>query len=133
MPTWGVRTHNHFAWIVYILHFLLALANSGFGATFEKYSWTQTLDDVSITIPVEKHIRGKDIDCRITPTHLYMGIRGCEPILDVGYEHPLFHCRDPSSNELRWRTLFGRLRAKMEVVSFVSTSIKTRDRHGGDM
>ncbi|EFA82684.1 nuclear distribution-like protein [Heterostelium album PN500] len=34
------------------------------------YTWTQTLSEVSVTIKTEKPVRGKDLDIKITQTHL---------------------------------------------------------------
>ena len=57
--------------------------NNGFGADFERYSWVQTLHDVTITIPVNASLRARNVDCRIEPNHLYICIKGEEsPILN---------------------------------------------------
>ena len=61
-----------------------SVANEGFGADFERYSWVQTLHDATITIPVSLSLRARDVDCRILPKHLFVSIRGeSSPILDV--------------------------------------------------
>lgn len=66
--------------------FSLFLADSHFGATLEKYSWSQTVDDVTVTIPIASSIKAKNIDCRIEPNHLYICIRGeATPILNVPF------------------------------------------------
>ena len=63
---------------------ILFVANSGFGTDFERYSWVQTLHDVTITIPVNTSLRSRNVDCRIEPSHLYVYLRGEEsPLLNV--------------------------------------------------
>ena len=109
------------------------VANSGFGATYERYSWSQTLDDVSVIIPVDQHIRGKDIDCRITPTHLYMGIRGEQPILDVVNMLFRIDCRARCTSASKQKTLFGRLIVNVVVVLFALNSIRMEIIFGGSI
>lgn len=41
-----------------------------------KYVWTQTLSEVSITIPVPDNTRGKDLNVTIGRNHLQVGLRG---------------------------------------------------------
>ena len=66
--------------------FSLFLADSHFGATLGKYSWSQTVDDVTVTIPIASSIRARNIDCRIEPNYLYVCIRGeSTPILNVPF------------------------------------------------
>lgn len=55
--------------------------NVGNGADLEKYSWTQTLKDANILIPVPKGTGAKQISCEITRTHLTVGMKGAPPIL----------------------------------------------------
>ena len=59
------------------------LANEGFGASFDAYSWTQTVKNVTILIPVPASTKGRNVDCRIEPKHLVVGLRGSSPVLDV--------------------------------------------------
>ena len=44
---------------------LFAGPNSGNGANFEHYSWTQTLAEVSVTVPLPKGTKGRDCDVTI--------------------------------------------------------------------
>jgi len=55
----------------------------GNGGVTDKYSWTQTLQDVNITVPVPAGMKGKDIVCDIGSTHLKFGLRGQTPLVDV--------------------------------------------------
>lgn len=65
-------------------HGFESVANEGFGADFERYSWVQTLHDATVTVPVSLSLRARDVDCRILPKHLFVSIRGeASPILDV--------------------------------------------------
>ena len=48
----------------------------GNGGTVEgKYSWTQTLSEVTVTVPVPLNTRGKDLAVTIGKTHLKVGVR----------------------------------------------------------
>ena len=62
--------------------FLYTAVNAGNGADFPTYSWTQTLAEVVIIIPVPAGTKGKMCDVSITRTHLRAGLRGSEPIID---------------------------------------------------
>src|SRR5437763_1714570 len=48
------------------------------------YKWTQTIKDVDITVPVPGNIKGKDLDVVIKKQRLKVGLRGQEPIMEVG-------------------------------------------------
>lgn len=48
------------------------------------YKWTQTIGDVDLSAIIPANIKGKDLDVKITKTSLKAGIRGQEPIIDVG-------------------------------------------------
>ena len=84
-------------------------------------------------IPVDQHIRGKDIDCRITPTHLYMGIRGEQPILDVVNMLFRIDCRARCTSASKQKTLFGRLIVNVVVVLFALNSIRMEIIFGGSI
>eukprot|EP00002_Diphylleia_rotans_P020757 TRINITY_DN4032_c0_g1_i2.p1 TRINITY_DN4032_c0_g1~~TRINITY_DN4032_c0_g1_i2.p1 ORF type:complete len:167 (+),score=40.29 TRINITY_DN4032_c0_g1_i2:42-503(+) len=46
------------------------------------YRWSQSVDEVSITIILSPGIRGKDISCKITANKLFLQIKGQSPIFD---------------------------------------------------
>jgi hypothetical protein len=52
------------------------------------YKWTQTIQDVDITIPIAANLRGKDLNVKITKTKLFVAIKGQDPIIDVGNPLP---------------------------------------------
>lgn len=58
--------------------------NAGNGANLEHYSWTQTLSDVEITVPlpVAKPVKGKELTVSIEKKHLKAGIKGQPLIID---------------------------------------------------
>eukprot|EP00729_Bicosta_minor_P011282 gene11282-554_t len=56
--------------------------NDGNGANLETYSWTQTLQDVEIRIPLDCKVRGKDVTVVIAKKHLKVGKKGAPLILD---------------------------------------------------
>ena len=47
------------------------------------YKWTQTIQDLDITIDVPSNLRGKDIVVDMTRTKLKVGVKGQEPFIDV--------------------------------------------------
>lgn len=47
------------------------------------YKWTQTIQDVDITVPVPGNLKGRDLDVVITKKKLKVGVKGQTPIIDV--------------------------------------------------
>lgn len=64
------------------------IPNSGKGADFEKYSWTQRLGEVTITIPVPAGTRGKQVNCKITDKGLVVKRLG-ETLLEGEFHKPV--------------------------------------------
>ncbi|XP_067646518.1 nuclear migration protein nudC isoform X2 [Eurosta solidaginis] len=58
--------------------------NAGNGCTFDNYSWTQTLQEVEIKIPIKNSssLRAKDVSVIIGKSSLLVGLKGQEPILN---------------------------------------------------
>ena len=52
------------------VHFLNAEPNAGNGADLERYSWTQSLQDLAIAIPVPPGTKGRACDVSISKTRL---------------------------------------------------------------
>ncbi len=63
--------------------------NAGNGADLEAYSWTQTLAEVVICIPVPPGTRGRDCDVSIARTRLRAGLKGATPALDGPLPSPI--------------------------------------------
>lgn len=55
--------------------------NSGNGADLDRYSWTQTLSDVTVTVPVPAGTKGRDVAVHIAKSSLKVGLKGAEPIV----------------------------------------------------
>lgn len=49
------------------------------------YTWSQTLSEVTMHIPVPEGTRGRDVNCKITPTKLSVGLKSQTPIVEVAY------------------------------------------------
>jgi HSP20 family molecular chaperone IbpA len=47
------------------------------------YKWTQTVKDVDITVPIAGNFKGRDLDVKLTKTHLKVAVKGQDPIIDV--------------------------------------------------
>ncbi|KAJ4913496.1 Protein BOBBER 2 [Raphanus sativus] len=56
--------------------------NKGNGLDFEKYSWTQNLQEVTITIPVPSGTSSRSVTCEIKKNRLKVGLKGQDPIID---------------------------------------------------
>lgn len=51
-------------------------------AELPKFTWTQTDHDITINMPVEKQIKGKDVVFNLTGSSLTLGIKGQAPVID---------------------------------------------------
>ncbi|CAM9247338.1 unnamed protein product [Choristocarpus tenellus] len=54
----------------------------GNGGQTDNYVWTQTLQELSISVPVPEGIKSRDIVCDITKSKLRVGVRGKEMLID---------------------------------------------------
>lgn len=59
------------------------MPNSGNGLDLDKYSWTQTLQEVTVNIPVPQGTKSRFVMCEIKKNHLKIGLKGQPPIIDV--------------------------------------------------
>ncbi|KAF2540762.1 hypothetical protein F2Q68_00030352 [Brassica cretica] len=59
-----------------------SVPNKGNGLDFEKYSWTQNLQEVTVTIPVPSGTKSRSVTCEIKKNRLKVGLKGQEPIVD---------------------------------------------------
>jgi len=63
--------------------------NKGNGANLEKYFWYQyTIQEITIMIPVEKKITGKDVKIKNDSKHLTVVVGG-ETIINGELKHPM--------------------------------------------
>lgn len=65
--------------------FVLPVPNKGNGLDLDKYSWVQTLQEVTINIPVPPGTKSRFITCEMKKNHIKVGIKGQPPIIDVSY------------------------------------------------
>ncbi|GMI99667.1 BOBBER1 [Hibiscus trionum] len=56
--------------------------NKGNGLDLENYSWTQTLQEVTVNVPVPSGTRSKFVVCEIKKNHLKVGLKGQPPVID---------------------------------------------------
>jgi len=57
--------------------------NQGNGADMEKYKWVQTLEEVTIYVPVPPSTAGKMVTCDIAAEKIKVGIKGGDTVLDA--------------------------------------------------
>ncbi|KAL3570566.1 hypothetical protein D5086_027815 [Populus alba] len=63
--------------------------NNGNGLDLEKYSWTQTLQEVNIQIPVPSGTKSRFVICDIKKNHLKVGLKGQPPIVEGELYKPI--------------------------------------------
>ncbi|XP_050225247.1 protein BOBBER 1 [Mercurialis annua] len=63
--------------------------NNGNGLDLEKYCWTQTLQEVSIQVPVPPGTKSRFVVCDIKKNHLKIGLKGQPPIIDGELYKPI--------------------------------------------
>ncbi|KAI3990594.1 hypothetical protein MKX01_022894 [Papaver californicum] len=56
--------------------------NKGNGLDMDNYSWTQSLQEVTINVPVPEGTKSRFVACEIKKNHLKVGLKGQPPILD---------------------------------------------------
>lgn len=66
-----------------------ALPNSLNGGSAPRYIWTQKLEEVQMSIPIDAKYKGKDIDIKYKAKNLFVGIKGGETIIDGEFQHPI--------------------------------------------
>ncbi|XP_024389807.1 uncharacterized protein [Physcomitrium patens] len=63
--------------------------NSGNGCDHEKYSWTQTLAEVTLHISLPQGTKGKSVVCDVKKTMFKAGLKGQSPILEGEFDNPV--------------------------------------------
>lgn len=63
--------------------------NSGNGLDLEKYSWTQQLPEVNLSVPVPEGTKSRFVVCEIKKDHLKVGLKGQPPIIDGELHKPV--------------------------------------------
>jgi len=58
------------------------MPNKGHGGDTDKYSWTQSLGEVDLSIEVPTHIKGRHLDVKVTATHVKVGIKKEKPLVE---------------------------------------------------
>ncbi|KAK3217377.1 hypothetical protein GRF29_1g2836033 [Pseudopithomyces chartarum] len=53
------------------------------------YKWTQSIKDLDVTISIDGKYKGRDLDVKLTRTHLRVAIKGQDPIIDGDLPHPI--------------------------------------------
>jgi hypothetical protein len=62
--------------------------NSGNGADLKNYSWTQTLSDITLIIPVPVGTKPSSVICEIKSKHLKAGLKLQSPLVEVSTLFP---------------------------------------------
>ncbi|XP_018010865.1 nuclear migration protein nudC isoform X2 [Hyalella azteca] len=56
--------------------------NEGNGATLDKYSWTQTLQEVEVNIPLPMRVKSRNVAVEFSRRSLKVGLKNSEPIIN---------------------------------------------------
>ncbi|GLU12017.1 hypothetical protein SLE2022_287260 [Rubroshorea leprosula] len=67
----------------------LRVPNNGNGLDLEKYSWTQTLQEVTVNVPIPKGTKSRFVVCDIKKNQLKVGLKGQPPIIDGDLYKPI--------------------------------------------
>jgi len=65
------------------------LPNTGGGSETEKYTWTQSLQELTAQIYLPQGTRARDLNVTVKPTHVTIGLKGQTPIIDDDLEKPV--------------------------------------------
>ncbi|CAN6860988.1 hypothetical protein F2Q70_00004788 [Brassica cretica] len=63
--------------------------NKGNGTDLENYSWVQTLQEVTVNIPVPTGTKARSVVCEIKKNRLKLGLKGQDPIIDGELYRPV--------------------------------------------
>ncbi|KAF8114856.1 hypothetical protein N665_0033s0046 [Sinapis alba] len=63
--------------------------NKGNGTDLENYSWVQTLQEVTVSIPVPTGTKARSVVCEIKKNRLKLGLKGQDPIIDGELYRPV--------------------------------------------
>lgn len=55
--------------------------NAGNGGFADNYYWTQVLDEVSVYVSLPENVTSKQLDVKILPNKLVVGLKGQPPII----------------------------------------------------
>jgi len=61
----------------------------GNGGSTDKYTWTQTLEELHVYIPVHKDVKTKDLTMKLETTHALVGLKGQPPIIDADWSEKI--------------------------------------------
>ncbi|KAF2597372.1 hypothetical protein F2Q68_00008188 [Brassica cretica] len=70
--------------------------NKGNGYDLENYSWVQTLQEVTVNVPVPSGTKARSVVCEIKKNRLKLGLKGQDPNIDGEL------CRSVKPNDCYW-------------------------------
>ena len=80
------RKIGRFLRLYFVTHLLeFAEPNDGNGYDHEKYSWTQTLQEVTVQIKIPEGTKSRMVACDIKSKSFKAGLKGQPPILAVSF------------------------------------------------
>jgi len=65
------------------------LPNVGGGSQTDRYVWTQSLQEIDARVYLPEGTRAKDLNVVIKSTHITVGLKGQQPIIDDDLEKPI--------------------------------------------
>jgi len=86
--------------------------NVGNGADLDKYSWTQTLQEIEVRIPFRlPKLKSRDVVCTIGKSHLTVGLKNQTPVIDADFP------KEIKTEESFWTLNTGTLTLNIEKVN----------------
>lgn len=52
-------------------------------ATTSKFTWTQTIEEINVNIPIPEGMTSKQIDCTVKSNYIKVGLKGQPAIIEV--------------------------------------------------
>ncbi|KAK7282576.1 hypothetical protein RIF29_11474 [Crotalaria pallida] len=65
------------------------IPNKGNGLDLENYSWTQSLQEVNVNVPIPEGTKSRFVMCEIKKNHLKVGLKGQPPIIEGDLYKPV--------------------------------------------
>lgn len=80
-----------YGFVILQIDIFASAPNSGNGLDLESYSRTQTLQEVTVDVPVPKGTKGRFVVYDVKKNYLKVGLKGQPPIIEVSLQVPTWY------------------------------------------